>query len=203
MEKKRVEVGMRFGKWVILSQVAERRHGTIYWNCRCDCGRERAVSRANLLSGASQKCRTCGVATHRGSVKGQEIPEFKIWQSMVKRCRPGCGNKNYAGRGISVCERWLEFDAFYADMGQRPTPQHSIEREDNDGNYCPENCRWATAAEQQNNRRNNRRITAGGKTLTLKEWSRVTGINYETLISRLHKLKWSEVDAVTKPLGSK
>lgn len=96
--------------------------------------------------------------------------------------------KNYGGRGITVCDRWLEsFENFYADMGPKPSPKHSIERKDNDGPYSPENCRWATRVEQGRNRRNNRRVTIGGETKCLSEWAVVAGVCYATMLSRTRR----------------
>jgi hypothetical protein len=106
---------------------------------------------------------------------------------------------DYGGRGITVCERWAEsFDHFYADMG--PCPEgFSIDRVNTDGNYEPENCRWATRSEQQRNRRANRYLTANGCTLLLTDWSNATGIKVQTILGRLHH-GWSEERALTTPV---
>jgi hypothetical protein len=96
--------------------------------------------------------------------------------------------KNYGARGITVCDRWRGpsgYQNFLADMGRRPSPQHSIERKDNNGNYSPENCVWATALEQGANKRNNRLVTHQGETLHLSEWARRTGVKRRTLAARL------------------
>lgn len=93
--------------------------------------------------------------------------------------------KHYGGRGIKVCERWQEFSNFFKDMGQPPTPAHTIERIDNDGPYSPDNCRWATMDEQRLNTRKTIRITVNGVTKCLAEWSRIYGINYGTLQYRI------------------
>lgn len=114
---------------------------------------------------------------------------FFIWNQMKDRCNNPDNHAfpNYGGRGISVCREWGEsFSSFLADMGHRPTGM-SIERIDNNGNYEPSNCRWATRIQQNNNRRNNRKVTAFGRTLTLAEWSRETGVNYSALRSRLDR----------------
>jgi hypothetical protein len=97
---------------------------------------------------------------------------------------------NYGGRGIKVCDSWREFANFIADVGPRPTPKHQIDRyPDNDGNYEPSNCRWATATEQQNNRRSNRRITINGQTKTVYEWSLLSGVSARIIRSRLYSGK--------------
>lgn len=105
----------------------------------------------------------------------------------------------YGGRGITVCARWREsFENFLADMGPRPSPQHSIDRIDNDGPYSPENCRWATGAEQGRHKCSNRVISALGKTMTLIEWGEVTGIAHELIRARIDRLGWTAEAAVTR-----
>jgi hypothetical protein len=113
---------------------------------------------------------------------------------MKKRCYipSSTGFANYGGRGITVCERWRDsFEAFFADMGPRPSPKHSLERINNGGHYEPGNCRWATKLQQSENRRTNRLFTHNGRTQTISQWSRETGINYYRLHTRLCVLKWS------------
>lgn len=115
-------------------------------------------------------------------------PEYVAWINMLGRCTSPnyTGFALYGGRGIRVCERWLtSYSAFLADMGRRPTPAHSLDRVDADGNYEPGNCRWATESQQQRNRRNNRMITAFGQTKCLAEWSESTGIKRETIAVRI------------------
>lgn len=119
-------------------------------------------------------------------------PDYGLWHGILQRCNNPHDKTfyKYGARGISVCERWSRFDCFLADMGPRPSGQHSIDRIDNDGDYKPENCRWATAIEQANNRRTNRLLTYKGKTLTLIEWVRNLGLNEERTRSRA-KRHWS------------
>jgi hypothetical protein len=106
--------------------------------------------------------------------------------------RTRCLNKNdadykfYGGRGITICERWECFENFLADMGPKPSPRHEIERIDNSGPYCPENCCWVTDAEQMSNRRSTRLLTIGGVTKPIKVWAREAGINPATLYSRIN-----------------
>ena len=115
--------------------------------------------------------------------------EYKSWQSMKARCL----NKNnpkykiYGGRGITICKRWLDsFEKFYADMGKRSKGK-TLDRRNNNGNYCPENCRWASVKEQGRNKRNNVVMTYKGKTLCLVEWAEIIKINPITLRNRLYK----------------
>lgn len=104
----------------------------------------------------------------------------------------------YGARGIAVCRRWLKFENFFADMGSKPSPKHSVERKDNNGPYAPDNCVWATMKEQSANKRNNVLITAFGKTMIMKEWAREVGINYQTISARLIA-GWTPEIALTAP----
>lgn len=127
---------------------------------------------------------------HGASRRGAQSPEFRVWQQMISRCeRPSARSfPLYGGRGIRVCEEWRhDFAAFLAHVGPRPSDGHSIDRINNDGNYEPGNCRWATAREQSANKRNTTRITAFGETLTVTEWSERTGIPRVTIASRIAK----------------
>jgi len=123
--------------------------------------------------------------------------EYKIWRSMKERCY-NQNNKRYhryGGRGITICDRWLNsFENFLSDMGEKPE-EYSIDRIDNDGNYCPENCRWATRTEQANNRSSNNLLTIHGKTMTLSEWCRDTGQNHKTVQTRLSR-NWTPEEAI-------
>jgi len=128
-------------------------------------------------------------------------PEYVAWNNMKDRCF-NSNHKRYSdwgGRGITVCDRWLNFENFIADMGSRPAPKHSIDRIDNNGNYCPDNCRWATKAEQDNNRRSNRFITIDDDTLTIAQWENKMGFNKNVIQNRLN-MGWSEYDAVMTPV---
>jgi hypothetical protein len=107
----------------------------------------------------------------------------------------------WGGRGIRVCGRWKEdFPAFLEDMGQKPSSSHSIERRDNDTDYCPENCFWATPKEQARNTRRNRHITLNGRTMNMAEWADEIGIHSNTIRARLDVYGWSVDDALTIPL---
>lgn len=114
---------------------------------------------------------------------------------MVQRCSNSNnpGYKDYGGRGITVCQRWLKYENFLADMGRKPSPQHSIDRIDNEANYEPSNCHWATNRQQANNARRNRLITAFGETMTISQWSAKVGIPYMRLYMRLERGSKAEV----------
>lgn len=131
-----------------------------------------------------------------------KTPEFHVWTAMKNRCSNPVnkGFKNYGGRGIRVCQRWRDnFAAFYADMGPRPSVQHSIDRIDNDGPYSPDNCRWATHAQQCANQRRTDLITYKGETLPLNIWAKRYGLLQSTLRQRIVELGWSTEEALTKP----
>lgn len=120
----------------------------------------------------------------------RNMPEYRNWHNMKNRCL----NQNipeykwYGARGIRVCDRWLNsFENFLADMGTRPSPKHSIDRIDNNGNYCPENCRWATQKQQSRNTRNNRKITINGICKTVAEWAEIVGMKQNSLLYRIRR----------------
>ncbi len=131
------------------------------------------------------------------SIKGRTT-EYRAWESMKYRClRPTHKfYRLYGGRGIKICDRWINsFQNFLEDMGHKPTPKHSLDRIDNDKGYFPENCRWATKREQVRNRSDNVWVSLEGKTLMLIDWAKLTGVNFNTIKTRLRR-GWSEEKAI-------
>lgn len=146
--------GQRFSRLVVVRQSPLWRHGCAQWECLCDCGERVTVNGHTLRNGNTRSC-GCLMRTH-GESGPDRSPEYATWKGIKRRCSaPRCKDyKDYGGRGIRVCDRWLNsFENFLADMGRKPSPKHSIDRADNDGNYEPGNCRWATPSEQSKNRR--------------------------------------------------
>lgn len=179
--------GLRFGRLTVTSRAASAAGGRSQFTCVCDCGAIVVVGGRHLRSSDTRSCgcwRVEASTTHgmRGS------PEWRTWISMKTRCLNSHRSEytRYGGRGITICDRWLHsFESFFADMGERPTPWHSIDRINNDGNYEPDNCRWATVQQQAENRSNVQQLEFGGQVDTLKGWSRRSGIPYSTLRRRL------------------
>lgn len=132
-------------------------------------------------------------------------PEYFIWHNMIDRCYNTSNPRyhRYGERGIIVCDRWLGENGvsnFYEDLGPRPSSDYTIEREDNDGNYEPDNCRWATRAEQNRNNSRNQLLTFNGKTLCIADWVEETGITRAAIVKRL-KLGWSVERTLTTPVN--
>jgi hypothetical protein len=156
---------LRFGRLVVLERAGQVDSGKATWLCQCDCGNQTVVMGKYLRKG---RTRSCGCLRremmrdthlkHGHALEPEQSPEYRSWRAMIERCKnPGhIAFKYYGGRGIKVCKRWQTFANFLADMGLRP-PGHSIERINNDGDYKPSNCKWATAKEQAQNRRNRKK----------------------------------------------
>jgi len=148
-------IGRRFGKWVVLEKVFIEEKKRWRYRCSCDCGSEYILPMASLKLGISTRCLECGDHATIHNQSGH--PLYDIWASMKARClNPNYKNfKDYGGRGISICDRWLDINNFIEDMHPRPTLKHTVERINNSGNYEPLNCKWATYKEQCANRRYN------------------------------------------------
>jgi len=144
--------GQRFGRLTVISRVISGR--SKHWLCRCECGRERSLEVHYVVRGKIRSCGCLGGETHGHARHGAHTRTYRSWASMIQRCTnpKATGFRYYGGRGITVCESWNSFANFLADMGDRPIGK-TLDRMDNDGNYEPGNCRWATRLQQNRNQR--------------------------------------------------
>lgn len=183
--------GQRFGMLSVLSEAGRDSHGAVMWNVRCDCGKETVARGSQLLSGVTASC-GCGVRVVASLPRKHgkcKTPLFSVWMGMRDRCERPKNNayRNYGGRGIKVCPRWRAFAAFAEDMEPGYQPGLEIDRIDNNGDYEPGNCRWATPAEQALNKRTTRFIDWRGERLPLQVWAERIGLKPNTLICRLRR----------------
>jgi hypothetical protein len=201
--------GQRFERLIVEEQDPDPRWRgkEARWICHCSCGKTLSVPGRRLRVGKHGGTRSCGCLLNdlnrQRSTHGlTRTPEYRIWAHMKARCILATDKSfpRYGGRGITVCEQWLaSFPAFLADMGQRPSPQHSLERLDNNGPYSPGNCCWATSTAQGRNKRNNVLLAWQGETRCLSAWSELLHIDYHTLKARLRK-GWPVERILTTPV---
>jgi hypothetical protein len=180
-----------------------------YWNCKCSCGGEKSILRSSIIyftrsCGCLQKENTSKAkSTHRESIQTGNSKEYRAWGHMIGRCMDEKDHRYYCygGRGITVCKRWRDsYDNFLTDMGRAPSPKHSLDRRDVNGNYEPSNCRWATRIEQANNTTRNYMITFNDKTMSVSDWGREIGIAPSTLIRRIKYYGWTIENALASGL---
>jgi len=188
------EVGNKHGRLTVLSLADKKMSGgkfRIAYNCLCDCGKETVVLGECLRAGASKSCGCIGVEHIKmvNYIDGRsKTKEYRAWSKLFDKCYNSKDHKYYiyGKRGIKVCQRWKSFDNFLADMGKAPTPKHSIDRIDVNGDYEPSNCRWATIKEQANNKTTNVFVTYNGETKTLVQWAEHFNVKYKYL-HQLHR----------------
>lgn len=152
--------GMVFGNLKVVGFSHRNKHGQSMWLCRCKCGNKTKVQGATLAGGRQKSCgcKFSGISksktTHGESKGSKRTDEYVCWLLLRSRCHNPKYQffHRYGGRGITVCKRWNKFENFLTDMGRRPSKKHSIDRKNNDGNYTPKNCRWATKKQQANNK---------------------------------------------------
>lgn len=200
------KTGKRYGRWLVVALAGhtDKSPHRSLWLCRCECGNERVLNSATLSDGASNSCGCLqkeavsrANTTHGGSYSRL----YKQWTSMKGRCQ----NPNdkqyslYGGRGIFVCQEWIDsFDVFAKYVGEKPKGK-SLDRIDNNDGYRPGNVRWATSSQQLANTRRTINITHDGKTMSMREWADKLGMYYNTL--RQRKLNgWSDSDIITTPV---
>lgn len=198
--------GQRFGrlKATAPKRVQRNSRTRIYWRCVCDCGRSTLVAASNLTNGNVRSCGCLpipGNFKHGHARKGAIRPEYHVWQGIKKRCMNRHANnwKDYGKRGIAVCKRWLQsFDNFWKDMGPRPSPQHTLGRLNNDGDYKKSNCAWQLPEEQANNTRRNVRCALYGIELTLTQWTRVVPVDRSVINYYFNVRKFNVEQALRK-----
>lgn len=196
--------GKKFGRLLAVEYVGPNGNGERMWKCQCECGKTKVVKGSSLRSGATKSCgcykKECNSISrnikHGMTKKGSPRNCYTSWVSMRTRCKNRFHKAyhRYGGRGIKICKRWDDFQNFLADMGMRPEGME-LDRINNDGDYEPSNCRWATCKQQGRNRNNNRILTVGGESRCLSEWSELTGTKKTTIRERLRR-RWSEKEAI-------
>lgn len=202
--------GQRFGRLTAIEICGRSKSKKVLWRCSCDCGNETIVSSCHLMSGHTKSCgcyaseRAKTLAKETRVTHGQRNTRlYNIWSSMIERCtlKKQKAYHNYGGRGITVCEEWKTFENFYNwAIENGYSDELTLDRIDNDGNYCPDNCKWSTYKEQARNRRTNIYITYNEETKILRDWENYLGMKNGTLSDRINRRGWSIEKAFTTPV---
>ena len=184
------DVVMEYNSWKIIGFSGQK------WTCRCVCGTVVERRRNDIISGKSKQCRNCynlskiGVSNSSVKIHGMaDSPTMTSWTEMKRRCYSKHRKEyvNYGGRGITVCHQWLDsFSNFLSDMGERPKGS-TLDRKNNDGNYCKENCRWIPRKDQEYNKRSSRKVVLNGEIMCLSQACSKVGANYYKTYSRLRR----------------
>lgn len=198
--------GKKFGRLTVVS--FDHKGGTrTYWKCECECGGTRIVANDHLKRGEVTDCGCYRRHIARWEKHGKSNERiYTIWDLMKRRCFDSnrVEYKNYGGRGITVCPEWLDAQNFTEWAYQNGySNELTLDRIDNDGDYCPQNCRWVSRKEQSNNKRNNRLITHNGQTKTITQWAEENGLPYYVLKKRYDKLGWTFERAISEPINLK
>ena len=205
MGKKIDLTGKRFGRLVVLKEAGRNKSNNIKWVCKCDCGSTVTIQGGHLVSGHTKSCGCLRIedARKRHTIHGKhETTEYVIWQGMKQRCidTNQASYKHYGGRGIQVCDRWVHsFENFLLDIGKRPSKNYSLDRIDNNGNYTPKNCRWATIKIQSRNKRTNCILVYNNVAKTVVDWAQDLNMKANTLYKRLYA-GWSVSRALSTPV---
>lgn len=195
--------GKRFGRWTVLSYAGDRK-----WNCRCNCGTERAVDGASLRKGLSTGCLKCHPRGHSKRIHGKQPARlYNIWCGIIDRCENlNChAYPRYGGRGISMCPEWRRSFECFRDwaLTNGYAPNLTIDRRDNDGHYEPNNCRWVTYAEQNRNYSRNRPIQYRGRTVLVCDLAVEVGLPQDILKNRIFRYGWPIEEAAATPVMRK
>lgn len=181
----------RYGRLTVVGEAGKNPHGNYRWECICDCGKTHIVPSGHLRSGHTKSCGCFNIeqAIKQSTIHGKRwTPEYNTWAHMIQRCynRNNKRYQDYGGRGITICKKWREnFLNFYHDMGQKPSTKFSIERKNNDGNYEPGNCLWATPMVQKRNQRVYKINTSGTSGViwckSSSKWKATISVNYKKI----------------------
>lgn len=208
-------IGLKFGRLTVIGEAGQNRAKQVIWRCSCECGGEARTTTTKLKSAHTTSCgcfKNEAIAQRAWKdglfAGGKRHPLFDSFSGMLGRCTNENDRyfENYGGRGIVVCDRWLNgeggktgFALFLKDMGPRPSASHSIDRRDNDGNYEPDNCRWATPTEQARNRRSNRLVDCDGEKVALSEFCERRRLRFEIVNHRIGR-GWAFERAISQPV---
>jgi len=215
MRKIAVVPGEEFNRLTILQElspdISPGGHVSRKVRCKCECGVVKDYYFQAVRRGLSKSCGCYrneqiqkATVTHGASIGQRQgrplLAEYRTWRGMLARCKPGnVGAEDYGDRGIRVCQRWIEdYLNFFEDMGPKPSPDHSLDRIDVNGHYCPENCRWATREEQMRNTRRAITATIDGVTKPIAEWCESLGLAYDLVRHRIYA-GWEPEAALTTP----
>jgi hypothetical protein len=195
-----IDVLKKYGKLTPIKPIGKNKHGKIIWECFCDCGKTTQTLAVYLRNGDTSSCGCFGKEQRIKSVTkhghSRKTSEYEIWKGMNARCNNinHISYNNYGGRGVKICERWTYYANFFADMGPKPSPNHSLDRfPDIDGNYEPTNCRWATEYQQSRNKRNNRWFEKNGTKMIMEDWASYFHVDASTLIEHLRTKTFDEI----------
>lgn len=197
--------GDKIGKWEILNIDTDVNNRDLSYLCKCICGTVKKVKQYHLKAGKSQSCgcyKSEWVINNKTTHGGSHTKLYKTWCNIKERCYNinAKDYKNYGGRGIKMCDRWLEsFENFYADMGNKPTPNHSIDRDDVNGDYCKENCKWATNDEQRRNKRSTVYIYYNNEKIVQADFVKRFNIVLSTFIRKYKN--GMDLDTIIKKFG--
>ena len=192
--------GKQFGKLTVINRAGTDHCKHVIWNCICDCGNKKILRSNNLRSHHQQSCgcETSNILSKLSKKHGHNTDfngkssTYNSWDNMNQRCRnpKNTNYPRYGAKGITVCERWMGINGFVnflSDMGEKPTPKHSIDRIDTNKGYYPENCRWATRKEQHRNKNNNIWYEYNGERLILTDWSKKLKTSSNSLKEHINK----------------
>ena len=197
-------VGQVFERLTVIEYIGRNNLGKNVWKCLCQCGTYKNIVQGSLITGLTRSCGCLYKETRQGRrVHGKcGTSIYIIYNNMIRRCYNIKDNHyhNYGGRGIKVCDRWLEsFQNFYDDMGDPPSKDHSLDRIDNDGDYCPENCRWADNITQANNKTDTKYVDYEGERVPLSILCRKKNVPYKLIYDRL-RWGWDLDKALNTPV---